>query len=202
MRKQFSSLQGENSAQPKESQSSLLAKIVKNSPAIWKTWIWSLGWEDPLEEGMATHRNILAWRIPMDRGAWWTTVHRVAKNQISLSDFQFSSIQFSLSVVSNSLQPHGLQHARSPCPSPTPGVYSNSSSLSQWCHPTISSSVVPFSCLQTFPASRSSYQYWSIGASASASVLLMNIQDWFPLGWTGWISLQKGPSRVFSNTTV
>ena len=159
---------------------------------------------------MTTYSSILAWRIPMDRGAWWTTVHRVAKNQISLSDFQFSSIQFSLSVVSNSLQPHGLQHARSPCPSPTPGVYSNSSSLSQWCHPTISSSVVPFSCLQTFPASGSfqTSQLFasggqSIGVSASASVLPMNIQGWFPLRWTDWISLQsKGLSRVFSNTTV
>ena len=121
------------------------------------------------------------------------------------------SVQFSRSVMSNSLQPHGLQHARLPCPSPTLGVYSNSCPLSQWCHPTISSSVVPFSsCLQSFPASGAfpmSQSFTSggqrIGASASASVLPVNIQDWFPLGWTGWISLQsKGLSTVFSNTTV
>ena len=122
-----------------------------------------------------------------------------------------SSVQLSLSVMPNSLQPHGLQHTRSPCPSPTPGVYSNSFPLSRWCHPTISSFVVPFSsCLKSFPASESfpMSQFFtsggqSIGASASASVLPMNIQDWFPLEWTGWISLQsKGLSRVFSNTTV
>ena len=118
---------------------------------------------------------------------------------------------FSYSLVSNSLWPHGLQHVRLPCPSPTPGVYSDSCLLSWWCHPTISSSVVPFSsCLQSFPASGSfpmsrffASGGQSIGVSASTSVLLMNIQDWFPLGWTGWISLQsKGLSRVFSNTTV
>ena len=113
--------------------------------------------------------------------------------------------------MSDSLQPHGLQHARPPYPSPIPRIYSNSCPLSQWCHPTISSSVVPFSsCLQFFPAS-SFFQIsqffasggQSIGVSASASVLPMNIQDWFPLGWTGWIFLQsKGLSRVFSNITV
>ena len=111
--------------------------------------------------------------------------------------------------MSDSLQPHGLQHARPPCPSPIPGVYSNSCPLTQWCHPTISSSVIPFSpCLQSFPASGSfpMSQFFASGGqsiSASASVLPMNIQDWFPLGWTGWISLQsKGLARVFSNTTV
>ena len=113
--------------------------------------------------------------------------------------------------MSDSLRPHGSQHARPPCPSPTPRVNSNSRPLSQWCHPTVSSSVVPFSsCLQSFPAS-GSFQMsqlfasdgQSIGVSASASVLPMNIQGWFPLGWTGWISLQsKELSRVFSNTTV
>ena len=122
-----------------------------------------------------------------------------------------SSDQFSHSVVSNSLQPHGLQHARPPCPSPTPGVYSNPCPLTQWCHPTISPSVIPFSsCLQSFPVSGSFQmsQFFpsggqSIGISASASVLPMNNQDWFPLGWTSWISLlSKGLSRVFSNTTV
>ena len=122
-----------------------------------------------------------------------------------------SSVQFSHSVMSDSLQPHGLQHAMPPCPSPTPGVYSNSCPLSLWCHPTISSSVVPFSSrLQSFPTS-GSFQMsqpftsggQSIGVLASASVLPMNTQDWSPLGWTGWISLQsKGLSRVFSNTTV
>ena len=113
--------------------------------------------------------------------------------------------------MSNSLWPHGLQHTRPPCPSPTPGAYSNSCSSSQSCHPTISSSVVPFSShLQSFPASGSfqmtqflSSGGQSIGVSASASVLPMNIQDWFPLGWTSLITLlSKGLSRVFSNTTV
>ena len=111
--------------------------------------------------------------------------------------------------MSDSLDSYGLLHSRSPCPSPTPRVYSDSCPLSRWCHSTISSSVIPFSRLQYFPASGSfpvsqllpSGQ--SIGASASASVLPMNTQDWSPLGWTGWISLQsKGLSRVFSNTTV
>ena len=115
------------------------------------------------------------------------------------------------SVVSNSLRPYGLQHSRPPCPSPTPEVYSNSCPSCQWCHPTISSSVVPFSSrLQSFPASVSFQMSQfvalggqSIGVSASTSVLPMNIQDWFPLGWTGWISLHsKGLSRVISNTTV
>ena len=110
----------------------------------------------------------------------------------SLWQVQFSSVQFSHSVVSNSLWLHGLQHARPPCPSPTPRDYSNSCPLSQWCHPTISSSVIPFSsCLQSFSASRSfqTSQLFasgdqSIGASASTSVLPMNIHDWFPLQWT------------------
>ena len=115
------------------------------------------------------------------------------------------------SVVSDSLQPHEPQHARFPCPSPTPEVHLNPCPLTQWCHPTISSSAVPFSShLQSFPATGSFQmnQFFisggqSIGVSASTSVLPMNIQDWSPLGWTGWISLQsKGLSRVFSNTTV
>ena len=122
-----------------------------------------------------------------------------------------SSTQFSCSVVSSSLQPHGLQHARPPSPSPTPGAYSNSCPLSRRSHPTILSSVIPFSsCLQSFPASGSFQmsQFFTSGGqsirlSASASVLPMNIQDLFPLGWTGWISfLSKGLSRVFSNITV
>ena len=121
-----------------------------------------------------------------------------------------SSVQFSRSVMSDSLWLHGLQHSRPPCPSPTPGVYSNSCPLSWWCHPTISSSVILFSCLQSFPASGSfpmspffASGDQSIGVSASASVLPMNIQDWFPLVSTGWISLlSKGLSTVFSNTAV
>ena len=121
---------------------------------------------------------------------------------------QFSSVQL---VMSTSLQPHGPQQARPPCPSPTLGVYSDSCPSSQWCHPTISSSLIPFSShLQSFPAS-GSFQMshffisggQSIAVSASTSVLPMNIQDWFPLGWNSWISLQsKGLSRGFSNTTV
>ena len=118
--------------------------------------------------------------------------------------------QFSCLVVSDSLRPHGLHYARLPCPSPTPGAYSNSCPSSQWCHSTISSSVSSFFCIQSFPASGSfpvSHVFTSgcqsIGVSALASVLPMNTQDWFPLGWTGWISLKsKGLSRVFSNTTV
>ena len=121
------------------------------------------------------------------------------------------SVQFSHSVMSDSLWPYGPQHARPPCPSPTPRVHLNPCPLSRWCHPTISSSVVPFSsCPQSFPASGSfpvsqlfASGGQSIGVSASTSVLPMNTQDWSPLGWTGWISLQsKGLSRVFSNTTV
>ena len=126
-------------------------------------------------------------------------------------DDYFSSVQFSRSVVSNSLWPHVSQHARPPCPSPTPGVHSNSRPSSWWCHPAISSSVVPFSsCPQSLPAPESfpmsqlfTWGGQSIGVSALASVLPMNTQDWSPLEWTGWISLQsKGLSRVFSNITV
>ena len=124
---------------------------------------------------------------------------------------QFSSVKFSRSVVSDSLQPHEWQHAKPPCPSPTPEVYPNPYPSSQWCHPAILSSVIPFSsCPQSFPAlgyfPMSQLFAWgsqSIVVSASTSVLPMNNQDWSPLGWTGWISLQsKGLSRVFSNTTV
>ena len=121
-----------------------------------------------------------------------------------------SSVQFGCSVVSDSLRPRELQYARPPCPSSTPRVYSNSCPLSRWCHPTISSSVIPFSSrLQSFPVSGSFLmsQFFasggqSIGVSASASVIPMNIQDWFPLGLTGLILQSKGLSRVFSNTTV
>ena len=125
--------------------------------------------------------------------------------------FSFSSVQFSCSVVSDSLRPHESQHTRPPYPSPTPGVYSNSYPSSRWCHPGIPSSVVPFSsCPQSLPASKSfpmsQLLAWGgqmIGLSALASVLPMNTQDWSPLEWTVWISLQsKGLSRVFFNTTV
>ena len=121
------------------------------------------------------------------------------------------SVQFSHSVMSNSLEPHESKHTRPPCPSPTPGVHSNSCLLSRWCYPTISFSVVPFSsCPQFLPESESfpmsqlfAWGGQSIGISASASVPPMNVQDWSLLEWTGWISLQsKGLSRVFSNTTV
>ena len=120
-------------------------------------------------------------------------------------------VQFSRSVMSNSLWPHGPQHTKLPCPSPIPGDYSNSCLSHWWCHPIISSSVIPFSsCPQSFPTSGSFPMSWlfasggqSTEVSASASVLPINIQEWFPLEWTDWISLQsKELSRVFSNTTV
>ena len=124
---------------------------------------------------------------------------------------QFSSVHFSHSVVSDSLRPHESQYTRPPCPSPTPGVHPNSCASSRWCYPAISSSAIPFSSrLQSFPASGSFQmsQFFasggqSIGVSASESVLPMNIKDWFPIGWSGWISLlSKRFSTAFSNTTV
>ena len=139
----------------------------------------------------------------------WVWIQKIMTTIPTLT-FISCGIQFSRSVISKSLQPHGLQHARPPCPSPTLRVYSSSCPLSWWCHPTTTSSVVPFSShLQSLPESGSfpMSQFFasggqSIGVSASALALPMNIQ-WFPLGWTGWISLQsKGLSRVFSNTTV
>ena len=148
------------------------------------------------------------------KGACLGQMSRIQSPEINAyiyGQLMFDKVQFSHSVMSNSLRLHGLQHTRPPCPLPTPKVYSNSCPLSRWCHPTISSSVIPFfSCLQFFPASGSfpMSQFFasddqSTGVSASASALPMNIQDWSPLGWTGWISLQsKGLSRVFSSTTV
>ena len=133
-------------------------------------------------------------------------VNRLPKSTLG----DLSSVQFGHSVVSDSLRPHESQHSRPPCPSPTPRAYPNSRTLSWWCHPTISS-IVPFSsCPQSFPASGSfpmsqlsASGGQSVGVSASASILPKNTQDWFLLGWTGWISLQsKGLSRVFSNTIV
>ena len=167
---------------------------------------------------MATHSSVLAWRIPgMGESGGLPSVglHRVGHNWSNLAAATAfgiaNSVQFSRSVMFDSLRPHWPQHARPPCPSPTPGAYPNSCSLSRWCHPIISSSVVPFSsCPQSFPASGSfqNSQLFasggqSIGVSASTSVLPINTQDWSPLGWTGWISLQsKGLSGVFSNSTV
>ena len=135
---------------------------------------------------------------------WWETL------KVGIVGL-FSSVQFSRSVVSDSLWPHELQHARPPCPSPTPGVHSNSRPSSRWCHPAISSPVVPFSsCPQSLPASESfpmsqlfAWDGQSTGVSALASFLPKKSQGWSPSEWTGWISLQsKGLSRVFSNTTV
>ena len=141
-------------------------------------------------------------RCVLERWVW--EHHCQGRTSVYLSSY-------SSSVMSDSFWPHGLQHARLPCLSPSPGAYSNLCPSSWWCHPTISSSVVPFSsCLQSFPASGSfpmsqliTSSGQSMGVSASASVLPMIIQDWFPLGLTGWISLQsKALSRVFSNTAI
>ena len=171
---------------------------------------------------MTIHSSILDLKNLMDRGAWWATIHRITKDQTPLSDWAHStlahgmngtfyhhqhrwyyldiiwllikvSVQFNCSIVSNSLWPHGLKHARLPCPTATPRACSNSCPLSRWCHPTISSSAVLFSsCLQSFLASGyfPMSQFFTSGDQsirdpASALVLLMNIQDWFPLGLTG-----------------
>ena len=168
--------------------------------------------------GFKANPNKCTYFTPAKRSLWSinnvTQFANLSQETVSLTNdlkYNFESVQFSPSVLSDSLWPHGLQHTRPPCPSPTPGVYSNSCPSSRWCRPTISSSVVPFSsCFQSFPASGSfpMSRFFvsggqSIGVSTSAWVLPMNIQDWFPLGLTGWISLQsKGLSRVFSNTTV
>ena len=153
-----------------------------------------------LELTTATQYELHEWTIECKNRKW--------DSEDYLQEDHFSSVTQSCPTLCD---PHGLQHPRLPHPSPTPRACSNSCPSSQWCHPTISSSVVPFSsCPQSFPASGSfpKSQFFtsggqSIGVSASTSVLPMNIQDWFSLGWTGWISLEsKGLSRVFSNTTV
>ena len=155
----------------------------------------------------------------MDRGSWQATVHGIAKSRTWLSDYTATtfkqeghSVQFSSAAQScPTLRPHGLQYTRLPCPSTTPGAYSNLCPLSRWCHPTISSSVILFSShLQSFPASGSfqKSQFFasggqSTGVSALASFLPKKSQGWSPSEWTGWISLQsKGLSRVFPNTTA
>ena len=161
--------------------------------------IWECNWEGKWKSPSHVWHFVTPWIIQsmeFSRPEYWSG---------------FSSVQFSHSVVSDSLRLHKSQHARPPCPSPTPGVHPDSHPSSQWCHPAISSSVIPFSsCPQSLPAS-GSFQMsqlfagggQSTGVSASASVLPMNTEDWSPLEWTGWISLQsKGLSRVFSNTTV
>ena len=170
---------------------------------------------------MATHSRILAWEIPWTEkpGGSWGHKDLDTTNWLNNNKYtvwyvwydMFSSVQFSHSVVSNSLRPHESQHARPPCPSPTPRVHSDSRPSSQWCHPAISSSVIPFSsCPKSLPASgsfpRNQLFTWgcqSTGVSAPASFLPKKFQGWSPSEWTGWISLQsKGLSRVFSNTTV
>ena len=166
----------------------MMEKLYTVSKNKTRSWLWLRSWtlycqiQTLIEESRENHRT-----------------------------FQFSSVQFSHSVMSDSLRPHESQHARTPCPSPTPGVHSDSCPLSQWCHLGISSSVVPFSsCPQSLPASESfpmsqlfTWCGQSIGVSALASFLPKKSQGWSPLGWTCWISLQsKGLSRVFSNTTV
>ena len=160
---------------------------------------WTVAHQTPLSMGFSMQE-------------YWSGVPCPAPgNKLDHYTIILASVQFSRSVMSDSLRPHQSQHTRPPCPSPTPGVYSNSCPSSQWCHPVISSSVIPFSSFpQSLPASRSfpmsqlfAWGGQSIGVSASTSVLPMNTQDWSPLGWTGWISLQsKGLSRVFSNTIV
>ena len=155
-----------------------------------ETWVWCLGQQDPLGEEMATHSSIIAWRIPWTEelgGLQSMGSQRVGHNWRTACThiaFTLYLVQFRGSVMSDSLWPHGLQHVRLPCPSPTPGACTNSCASSQWCHPIISSSVLPFSsCPQSFPASGSfpmsqffASEHHGIGASASASVLPMNIR--------------------------
>ena len=197
----------------------MMAQMVRNLPAMQETLVWSLSSEDPLEMGMATHFRILVqfcgqmcllgyswWSCKeYDRADWLTHTHTHTHTHTDTE--VIISLFF---VCSYSLRPRGLQLARFPCPSLSLRVCSNSWPLTQWCHPTISSSVPSFSpCPQSFPASGSfpvsqifASGGQSIGASTSASVHPMNIQDWFPLGWTGWISLlSEGLLRIFSSTT-
>ena len=181
-----------------------IAKIMAECPLVWV-----LSSPHKLRFLLALESTNLLCVFPW-RASLFISLYQSITELKDKEDSQSVS-QFGCSVVSDSLRPHELQHARPPCPSPTPRVLSNSCPLSQWCHPTISFSVIPFSsCLQSFPALgffQKSQLFTSggqsIGVSALASGLPIHIQDWFPLGWTGWTSLQsKLLSRVFSNTTV
>ena len=194
-------------------QTSLVAQTVKRLSTMWGTRVRSLGWEDPLEKKMAIHSSTIAWKIPWteDPGRLQSMgSQRVGHDWATSHSFihQFSSVVQLCPTLCN---PNGLQHARLSCLPPTPRSCSNSCPSSWWCHPTISSTVTRFSsCPQSFPASESFpvSQFFASGGqrteiSPSALVLPINIQDWFPLGLSGWISLQsKRLSRVFSNTTV
>ena len=191
---------------------SLVAQMVKRLPTVWRLgfnpWVWKVSWRRKWQPSPGflpgkSHgqRSLVGYRP-------WGCKELDTTEQLH---FQFSSVQFSRSVVSDSLRPHESQHTRPPCPSSTPGVHSNLRPSSWWCHPAISSSVVPFSsCPQSLPASQSfpmsqlfAWGGQSTGVSALASFLPKNTQGWPPLEWTGWISLQsKGLSRVFSNTTL
>ena len=177
------------------------SKWITNKVLLYSTWnsfsvIWQPGWEEGL--GKNGYMYMYGWVTSLSIWNYHNIVNRL-------------SVQFSCSVMSDSLQPHESQHTRPPCASPSPGVHSNSCPLSRWCHPAISSSVIPFSsCLQSLPASEyfpvSQLFAWggqSTGVSALASFLPKKCQGWSPSEWTGWISLQsKGLWRVFSNTTV
>ena len=186
-------------------------QLSRRAVIVAQTWVKDMirhgMWFEGRVSQLHTH-NYYSDPVPQ---LWDLEAFSFFKLMIKNAELGTPSVQFSCSVTSDSLWTHGLQHARSPCPSPTPGVYSDSCPLSWWCHPTISSSVIPFSSsLQSFPASGSfpMSQFFtsdgqSIGVSASASVLPMNIQDWSSLGLTGLIALQsKGLWRVFSRTTV
>ena len=160
---------------------SLVAQMVKNLPTMQKTWVWFLDWEDPLEKGKATHSSYSGLENSMD-----CIVQGVAKSRTWLNNFhwltckEYYSVQFSRSVMFDSLRPHGLQRARPPCPSPTPRVHSNSCPLSRWCHPAISSSVVPFSsCHQSFPSS-GSFQMSQLFASGAKFQLQNQSFQWTP----------------------
>ena len=165
-----------------------------------KCWTWPVLWRPTTPSRTNTKKRCLFHHRELE--------YKVTNSRGTQNNKKVWPLQFSLSVVSSSLQPQGMKHTKPPCPSPTPRVYSNSCPLSWWCHSIISSSVIPFSFhLQSFPVS-GSFQMsqlftsgsQSIGASVSASVLPMNIQDWWPLGWTGLILQSKGLSRVFSST--
>ena len=202
--------------------STLSACMLSRFSCVWLCWatLWTIAHQGPLPIGFSRQEywsgsSCLPPGIYPTQGSnpslFWLLHWQVGSLPLVPPGSPKTLSQFLHSIMSNSLRSHRLQHTRLPCPSPTPGVYPNSCPSSQWCHPTISSSVVPFSsCHQSFPASGSfavsqffASGGWSIGISASSSAISMNIQDWFPLGWTGWISLMsKGLSRVLSNTAV